>query len=178
MEPAIDPRYPIGKFELLPYSEELRKKWLADIQFLPQDIERAIQTLDEHQLQTPYREGGWTVNQLVHHIADSHMNAYIRFKQGLTETNPHIRPYDQNGWATTRDVQTVPVNVSVTLLHALHRRLLAILEGISEDDFNTKTVFHPEHNKELTLWFLLGMYAWHSRHHLAHINNLKEKNGW
>lgn len=178
MQPDVDPRFPVGKYQPLPYSDETRNKWLADIQFLPTDIERAIQTFDEHQLQTPYREGGWTVHQLVHHIADSHINAYTRFKLGLTETNPEIRPYDQDLWAATNDVVTVPVNVSVTLLHALHRRLHALLQNLSEEVFTTRTVFHPEHQKKMTLWFLLGMYAWHSRHHLAHITNLKEKNGW
>lgn len=174
----VDPRYPIGKFELQPYSEELRKKYLNDIKFLPNDIEIAIQTLDEFQLDTPYREDGWTVKQLVHHVADSHMNAYTRFKLGLTEDNPTIRPYDEKKWAETEDVATVPVNVSVTLLHALHRRWLAAIENLNEDQLINITVFHPEQKKQMPLWQLLSLYAWHGRHHTAHIIRLKEQKGW
>lgn len=171
-------KYPIGKFVPQPFSNEQRKKWINDIRFLPNDIEIAIQTLDEYQLDTPYREGGWTVKQLVHHVADSHMNAYTRFKLALTEVNPTIKPYDEAAWAELQDTFVVPVNVSVTLLHALHRRWTVINENISEFDFLNKTVFHPEHQKQLTLWDLLGMYAWHGQHHLAHIKNLKEQKGW
>lgn len=173
-----DVRYPIGKYEPQPYSAELKTKWLNDIKFLPNNIELAIQNFDEHQLDTPYREGGWTIKQLVHHVADSHMNAYIRFKLGFTEDNPPIKPYEEKDWANLADVFTVPVNVSVTLLHALHRRWSVFLESINEEQFTNKTVFHPEHNKQMSLWFLLGMYAWHSRHHLAHITTLKEQKGW
>ncbi|GEO11341.1 YfiT family bacillithiol transferase [Segetibacter aerophilus] len=175
---AADVRYPIGKFETLPYSEEIKKNWINDIRFLPNDIELAIQTFDEYQLDTPYREGGWTVKQLVHHIADSHMNAYIRFKLALTEDNPTIKPYEEAEWAKLPDTFNVPVNVSVTLLHALHRRWTVIIENISEEQFQNRTVFHPEHQKQMTLWHLLGMYAWHSRHHLAHIKNLITLKGW
>lgn len=116
-----DPRYPIGKYEPQPYSEEQKKKWLLDIQFLPEELERAALNLDAEQLQTPYREGGWTVQQVVHHVADSHMNAYTRFKLGLTEENPVIKPYDEGAWAKLPD-NRLPVNISFTLLHALHRR--------------------------------------------------------
>ncbi len=177
-ELIADVRYPTGKFEPQPYSDELKEKWLRDIQFLPNDLEFAIQSLDEHQLDTPYREDGWTVKQLVHHIADSHMNAYIRFKLALTEHNPTIKPYEEKDWANFRDVFTVPVNVSVTLLHALHRRWIAAIENLDEAQFTNTFVFHPEHKKQLSLWHLLGMYAWHGRHHVAHITKLKEKKGW
>ena len=125
---AQDARYPIGKYETAPYSEEQRQKYIRDIKLLPQDLEIAIQALDEHQLDTPYREGGWTIKQLVHHIADSHMNAYIRFKWGMTEDNPTIKVYEEKDWANLGDVFSVPVNISVTLLHALHRRWVAFLE--------------------------------------------------
>ena len=174
---ALDPSFPIGKYETLPYSEDVKKEWLREIKFLPNDIEVAIQTFDEHQFDTPYREGGWTVKQLVHHVADSHMNAYIRFKLGLTEDNPAIRPYEQDEWSKLSDVFTVPVNVSVTLLHALHRRWHATLEGITDEQWQ-RTVYHPEHKKEMTLWYLLGMYVWHGKHHVAHITKLKEQKGW
>lgn len=175
---TADVRYPTGKFEPQPYSDELKEKWLRDIQFLPNDLEFTIQSLDEHQLDTPYREDGWTVKQLVHHIADSHMNAYIRFKLALTEHNPTIKPYEEKDWANCRDVFTVPVNVSVTLMHALHRRWIAAIENLDEAQFTNTFVFHPQHKKQLSLWHLLGMYAWHGRHHVAHITKLKEKKDW
>ncbi|MGI8638050.1 MAG: YfiT family bacillithiol transferase [Segetibacter sp.] len=175
---ALDLRYPIGKFESQAYSEELKNNWINDIRFLPNDIEVAIQSLDEFQFDTPYREGGWTIKQLVHHVADSHMNAYIRFKLALTEVNPAIKPYQEAEWAKLPDTFSVPVNVSVTLLHSLHRRWTAIKESLSRDQFEKRPVFHPEHQKQITLWYLLGMYAWHGRHHLAHIQNLKERKEW
>ena len=179
MEQTIaDVRYPIGHFEPQPYSEELKTEWLRDIKFLPNDVELAIQNFDEHQFDTPYREGGWTVKQLVHHIADSHMNAYIRFKLALTEESPTIKSYEEKLWANLADVAAVPVNISVTLLHALHRRWVAAIENLSGEQFMNRYVYHLEQKKQLSLWHLLGMYAWHGRHHVAHINNLKEQKGW
>ena len=172
-----DLRYPIGLYEPKPFSKEQKEEWLADIQFLPQALEHAVSNLDEAQLQTPYREGGWTVHQLVHHVADSHMNAYCRFKLGYTEEKPTIRPYEEKLWAETADVKELPINVSLTLLHALHQRWYAFLKSFSDADFE-RTVYHPEHKKEFTLWHLLGMYAWHSRHHTAHITSLRERKGW
>ncbi|MBS1627021.1 MAG: putative metal-dependent hydrolase [Bacteroidetes bacterium] len=172
-----DIRYPIGKYEPQPYSSKLKEKWLSDIKTLPQHIENVIQNLDAHQLNTSYREGGWTVTQLIHHVADSHMNAYIRFKLGLTENNPIIKPYNEKKWAELSDINIVPTNISITLLHALHQRWYATIKNLTEEDFN-RTVFHPEQKKEMTLWFLLGMYAWHGMHHTAHITSLKERNNW
>ena len=121
-------RYPTGKYQPQPFSEKQKEKWLNDLKFLPQELELAIQNLDEAQLQTPYREDGWTVQQLVHHVADSHINAYMRFKLGLTENNPPIKPYEEKEWAKLDDVNTVPINVSITLLHALHRRWVATIK--------------------------------------------------
>lgn len=172
-----DLRYPIGKYEPKPFSTALRDEWLADIRFLPQALEHAINNLDEAQLQTPYRDGGWTVHQVVHHVADSHMNAYCRFKLGYTEQTPTIRPYDETLWASTADVANLPVNVSLTLLHALHQRWHEFLQAFTEQDYQ-RTVFHPEHKKEFTLWELLGSYAWHGRHHTAHITSLRERMNW
>jgi uncharacterized damage-inducible protein DinB len=172
-----DLRYPIGKYEPQPYSEETKQRWLRDVQFFASDLEMAIQNMDAHQLDTPYREGGWSVKQLVHHMADSHMNAYIRFKLGLAEDNPTITPYEENDWAVMDDVFAVPINVSITLLHALHLRWHAVLKGITEEQF-TRTIFHPQQNRAMTLWFLLGLYAWHGKHHVAHITSLKERNKW
>lgn len=170
-------KYPIGKYIPKDYSEQQKQEWLADIKFLPNLVESGIANLNEEQLQTPYRDGGWTVHQLVHHIADSHINAYVRFKLGYTEINPTIRPYEEKLWACTTDVQNLPVNISITLLYALHARWHEFLKHLTEKDFE-RTVFHPEHQKEMSLWFLLGMYAWHGRHHAAHISKLRERMGW
>ncbi|MEN9598612.1 MAG: hypothetical protein RL596_923 [Bacteroidota bacterium] len=170
-------QYPIGKFEQQPFSEKQKEAWLLDIKFLPEEIERAILNLDKAQLDTPYREGGWTVQQVVHHVADSHMNAYCRFKLGLTEDNPSIKPYLENEWAVLPDVAAIPVNVSITLLHALHQRLYYTIKDLSNEKWERK-VFHPESKREMSLWFLLGLYAWHGRHHTAHIITLREQKNW
>jgi len=174
---AEDLRYPIGKYVAQPFSNERKEQWLLDLKFLPDEMEIAIQNLDATQLHTPYREGGWTVTQLVHHVADSHINAYVRFKLGLTEHNPPIKPYEEKDWVKLNDVETVPINVSLTLLHALHQRWVATIKDISEEQWE-RTVFHPEHKRELSLWYLLGMYAWHGKHHVKHITGLRERNGW
>ncbi|MEP7109793.1 MAG: YfiT family bacillithiol transferase [Ferruginibacter sp.] len=172
-----DLRYPVGKYEPQPFSEKQLQEWLTDIRFLPQHLENAILNLDESQINTPYRPEGWTVKQLVHHVADSHMNAYIRFKLGLTEENPAIKPYDEGAWANLIDTQNLPVNISLTLLHALHARWSEVLNGILTQDWN-RTVYHPEQKKDITLWHLLGMYAWHGRHHVAHVTALRERMTW
>lgn len=172
-----DLRYPIGKYEPQPFSEKQLQEWLIDIKNLPQHLENAVLNLDAAQLDTPYREGGWMVKQVVHHVADSHMNAYTRFKLGLTEDNPSIKPYDEVAWAEMKDSMELPINLSLTLLHALHTRWHYILKDITEAQLQ-RTVFHPEHKREMTLWFLLGMYAWHSRHHVAHITSLRERMKW
>jgi hypothetical protein len=174
---SADLRYPIGKYEAQPFSEKQKQDWLNDIKFLPQLLEQAVHNLDEAQIQTPYRDGGWILQQLVHHVADSHINAYVRFKLGLTENNPTIKTYDEKLWAELPDTQHLPINISLTLLHSLHARWYELLSRLTEKDFE-RTVFHPEHNKAMTLWFLMGMYAWHGKHHAAHITALRERNGW
>ncbi len=171
-----DLRYPIGKYEPQPFSAATKKQWLANIRYLPQLLENALLNLDEAQLHTPYREGGWTVQQLVHHVADSHINAFCRFKLGITEENPVIRPYDEKKWAELHDIN-LPVNLSITLLHALHARLYDLLSSLEESSWE-RTVFHPEHNLKMTLWYLLGSYAWHGRHHVAHITSLRNRMKW
>jgi len=173
----MDPRYPLGKYEPQPFSEKQKLQWLNDIRVLPNALEGSIQNLDEAQLNTPYREGGWRVTQLVHHVADSHINAYCRFKLGLTEDNPAIRPYEEKLWAELNDVEAIPINVSLTLLHALHARWYAAIKDLREEDWN-RTVLHPEHNKTMTLWHLLGMYSWHGKHHVAHVTELRGNRGW
>ncbi|HOZ76952.1 MAG TPA: putative metal-dependent hydrolase [Ferruginibacter sp.] len=172
-----DLRYPIGKYEPQPFSQKQLEQWLIDIQFLPQHLENAVLNLDEQHLNTPYRPEGWTLRQVVHHLADSHSNAYIRFKLGLTEDNPTIKPYDENAWAKLNDTAVVPINVSLTLLHALHTRWMAVLKAIKPEEWE-RTVVHPEHGKQMTLWYLLGNYAWHGRHHTAHITSLRDRMGW
>lgn len=172
----MDHRFPIGKYEPKPFSEEQREKWLTDILFLPRQLEMAILNLDERQLETPYREDGWTLRQVIHHVADSHMNAFIRSKLALTENNPTIKPYEEALWAEQSDYK-LAVNISLTLLHALHNRWYDLLKHVKAEEWE-RTVVHPQHQKQMTLWFLLGMYAWHGHHHTAHITSLRERMGW
>ncbi len=172
-----DPRYPIGKYIPQPFSEEQKNKWLLDIHFLPEELERAVNNLDEAQLHTPYREGGWTIHQLVHHIADSHMNAYCRVKLGLTENIPTIKPYLENEWSLLEDVGKLPINISITLLHALHQRWYYCMKDLTIDQW-MREVHHPERNSNFSLWFFLGLYAWHGKHHIAHITSLREQKNW
>lgn len=172
-----DSRYPIGKYEPQPFSQQQKVEWFADIQYLPNELEASILNLDEFQLDTPYRDGGWTLRQVVHHVADSHINALIRFKLCLTEDNPTIKPYLENEWAKLDDVKTIPINISITILFGIHQRWLATIKNVKDEDWS-RTVVHPEHNKQMTLWYLLGMYAWHGKHHTAHIKMLREERNW
>jgi len=140
---------------------------------LPIELEYAIENLDATHLNSPYREGGWTIQQLVHHIADSHMNAYIRFKLALTEENLTIKTYEEERWAELADIKEVPVNISVTLLHALHTRLYAAIKDLTQDQWN-RTFHYPGKPAPVSIWFLLGLYSWHGRHHVAHILSYRE----
>ncbi|WP_126973323.1 YfiT family bacillithiol transferase [Gynurincola endophyticus] len=174
-----DPRYPIGKFTEQPFSKILLEEKLLDIKFLPQLLENAITGLDEAQLHTPYREGGWTPHTVVHHVADSHTNMYTRVKLAVSsETTPTIAPYDENIWAVMQDAENLPVNISLTLLHALHARLYEFLRTLPEDYFTTKQYYHPERKEFDTVWKCLQHYAWHGKHHTAHITYLREKMNW
>lgn len=174
-------RYPIGKaneqrYATAPFNEDLKNELLPEIKILPSALEMAVLNLDKDHLDTPYRPGGWTVTQLVHHIADSHMNAYTRCKLALTENNPTIKSYDQDLWANLPD-KDLPINISTTLLHALHSRWYEILVNLTTDDWN-KTFYHPETKKTVTIWEVLKTYAWHGKHHVAHILQLRERNNW
>jgi uncharacterized damage-inducible protein DinB len=171
-----DLRYPIGKYEPAGFGEELKHAWLIDLAMLPSMVEAAIANLDAAQLHTPYRPGGWTVHQVVHHLADSHVNAFCRMKLALSEDNPTIKPYDENAWVHQADVEATPIEVSITLLHALHRRMHALLKDQPSEAWQ-RTYTHPDSGQH-TLWYLLGLYAWHGRHHVAHINALRERNNW
>jgi hypothetical protein len=171
-------KYPIGKYQPQPFSEKQLQQWLLDVKVLPQLLENAVLNLDAAQLNIPYREGGWMIKQVVHHVADSHINCYTRFKLGLTEDNPTIRPYDEVAWAELKDSLELPINISLTLLHALHTRWHHMLVNISASGYQNKTVYHPGSKTTYTLYSLLGMYAWHGRHHVAHITNLRERMKW
>jgi uncharacterized damage-inducible protein DinB len=175
-------RFPIGKEEdqeiyKSNFDEQLKSSLIGDIRMLPASLDYAIQNLDAAQLATPYRTGGWTLNQVIHHIADSHINAYVRFKLALTEDTPVIKPYDQDLWATLPDTQKLPVNISITLLHALHARWCQCMDDMTEDQWQ-RAFYHPERKVEITLWHLLKSYAWHGKHHTAHILSLRERMKW
>jgi uncharacterized damage-inducible protein DinB len=170
-----DPRYPIGKYEPKPFSESLKLEWLNNLRQLPNELEDAILNLDSAHLKSPYREGGWTIQQLVHHVADSHMNAYIRFKLALTEENVTVKTYEEQLWAELNDVKDIPINVSITLLHALHSRLYAAIKDLSVEQWN-RMLNYPGKPAPVSIWFLLGMYAWHGKHHTAHIQEFRKAN--
>ncbi len=171
-------KYPIGRYKRpKAYTPELLKEWIGVLKVLPLWMDACIENMDAYQLQTPYRDGGWTVQQLVHHVADSHANAYIRLKLALTEDNPTIKPYLENEWAKLDDVQDVPVNMSVTMLHTMHARMVAILAKMKPEQWE-RTYYHPEHERSIPLWEMVAMYAWHSKHHTEHIRKLRERMGW
>ncbi|GIN84815.1 putative metal-dependent hydrolase [Heyndrickxia sporothermodurans] len=171
-------QFPIGKFTApTVYTNELRKEWIQILKETPKRLTEAIANLTPEQLNTPYRPNGWTVLQVVHHLADSHMNSFIRFKLALTENEPTIKPYKENLWANLDDSRNVPSDISLQLLEALHMRWVHLLESISENDYN-KMFLHPELNKKISLNETLALYAWHSQHHLAHITSLKVRMNW
>ncbi|HEV7767626.1 MAG TPA: putative metal-dependent hydrolase [Thermoanaerobaculia bacterium] len=173
-----DLRYPIGTFErrdLLNPDE--RRAMIDTIAAAPSRMREAVAGLSEEQLDTPYRDGGWTVRQVVHHVPDSHLNAYTRLKLALTEDDPLIRPYDEALWAGLADSRDTPIEVSLTLLESLHARWVTLLRSLADDDFR-RTLRHPEHSGILTLDWLVAMYEWHSRHHVAHITSLRERMSW
>jgi hypothetical protein len=181
MSAEIDLRYPIGKaadqpFSKDAYDEDQKATYLLDIQQCPTLLEGAISNLDEQQLNIPYRDGGWTSKQVIHHVADSHMNAYMRFKVALTEDNPTIKTYEEAAWAELSDTG-LPENISLTLLHALHLRWHELMKNMDGTDWQ-RTIFHPEHNRKISLWDMLKIYAWHGKHHVAHINSLRERMAW
>lgn len=173
-----DPRYPVGKFQRPagPNTPDERRTLIEQIAATPARMRAAVAGLSDAQLETPYREGGWTVRQVVHHVPDSHMNAYTRVKLALTEDEPEIKPYDEAAWAKLNDVRDTPIEISLVLLETLHARWDTILSAMTEADF-ARTLRHPEHG-QMTLDWLIAMYAWHGRHHVAHITSLRDRNGW
>jgi len=176
--PVTNPHYPVGRYnEPAMVTPAQRAAWLDDVAGAPAAMRAAISGLSPAQLDTPYRDGGWTVRQVVHHVPDSHMNAYVRFKLALTEDMPVIKPYDQARWAELPDSAATPIEVSLALLEALHARWVRLMRAMSPSDF-ARRFRHPEHDRIFTLDGTLGLYAWHGRHHVAHITALRERNGW
>jgi len=172
-----DQRYPIGRFRAPAASTvAVRAAQIETLRRLPERLREAVSGLNDLQLDTPYREGGWTVRQVVHHVADSHANSVIRFRLALTEDWPTIKPYDEAAWARLPDSRTLPVDTSLTFIEALHSRWAALLESLSEEDFQ-RGYKHPEMGPQ-TLWIALALYDWHGRHHTAHITNLRQRRGW
>lgn len=172
-----DLRYPIGKFQSKEsFSAAEVQTFIARIAAAPDLYEKELSTLSNSQLDTPYREGGWTLRQVVHHVADSHMNAYIRIKWALTEENPTIKAYEEKEWATTPETKAPPA-LSLNFLKALHAKIVAIANGLSAQQLE-RTFTHPQTGRQVRLDQLLGTYAWHGEHHLAHITSLKNRMGW
>ena len=172
-----DLRYPIGRFEMPPKVEAAeREPLIVAVESAPRELMKVVAGLSEVQLETPYRPEGWTVRQVVHHLADSHMNAYVRFRLALTEDEPTIKPYHEAAWADLSDARTGPIDVSLTLLSALHSRGVALMRGMTPEQWE-RAFRHPERGL-LRLDQTLAMYAWHGRHHIAHIRGTRERNGW
>ena len=177
MTMTADLSYPIGKFtEVTPATAAVRAAALADIAALPEKMRAAVAGLSDDQLDTPYRPGGWTVRQLVHHVADSHMNGFIRLKLALTENNPTIKPYDEKTWADLADTR-MSIDVSLDILANVQARWDVVNRELTPAQFE-RTFFHPELNKSLTLDAQVQLYAWHSKHHVAHITGLRQRQGW
>ena len=171
-------RYPIGKYIIPnPITKDQLSDWISILEHLPKRLADMVTPLSDDQLETPYRPEGWTVRQLVHHISDSHHHSYIRFKWGLTEDNPTIKPYFEKEWSKLFDAKTAPIQMSLNHLSAVHAKLVYLLKGLSEEDLQRKFT-HPDGNEETTLAENIGRYAWHGSHHFAHIENLIKREGW
>jgi uncharacterized damage-inducible protein DinB len=173
----MDPRYPIGKYQAPPdISSAKRAEAIREIAAAPEKVRAAVSGLNDTQLETPYRDGGWTIRQVVHHVADSHMNAYIRWRLALTENEPTIKPYEESAWAKLEDAAHAPVDVSLKLLVPLHERWVSLLRCVQDHEF-ARTFRHPDHGVR-TLDWMLFLYAWHGNHHTAHITELRKQKGW
>ena len=171
-------RYPIGHYKIPnPITEQNVQEWISILEHLPMRLEKMVTPLSNEQLETPYRPDGWTVRQVVHHVSDSHHHSYIRFKWGLTEDNPTIKPYFEKEWANLFDAKTAPIQMSLDHLKAVHTKLVYLLKGLSKEDLQKKFT-HPDGNEETTLAENIGRYAWHGSHHFAHIENLIKREGW
>lgn len=173
-----DLRYPIGQFRYEGAPDQPRREqWIEEIAAAPAKLRAVVAGLSSQQLDTPYRDGGWTVRQVVHHLPDSHLNAYTRIKLALTEDEPTIRPYEEARWAELPDARSGPVELSLTLLDVLHQRWVLLLRSLRPDDFRRR-FRHPEHGRLFELDEAVAMYAWHGRHHVAHITSLRRRMRW
>jgi hypothetical protein len=171
-------KFPIGKYRKAEaLSSEIISHDINEIAAFPARLREVVEHLNEEQLNTPYRPEGWSIRQVVHHCADSHMNSFIRFKLALTEEEPIIKPYHEERWAELPDSKTMPIEPSLILLQGLHERWVALLQSLSESDLK-KTFLHPEHGKSFRIDENIGIYAWHGNHHLAHITSLKSRMQW
>jgi len=171
-------QYPIGKFQVMEgVTVDQRERWIAQVSDAPGELAAAIADLSSEQLDTPYRPGGWTVRQVVHHLPDSHMNSYIRFKLAMTEDQPTIKAYAEDRWATLCDYRDTPIHVSLALFESLHARWAIFLSAMEEADFK-RTFRHPASGIVYDLETALALYAWHGRHHIAHIQALRQRQGW
>lgn len=172
----MDPRYPIGKFAMPAHvTSELRQTAIEEIAATPAKMRAAVKGLHDAQLDTPYREGGWTVRQVIHHVPDSHLNAFVRLKLALTEIRPTIKLYDEAAWAELADAK-MPIEVSQTLLDAVHARWDALWRSLEPEHF-ARVLVHPEHGERTVDW-LVFVYSWHGKHHTAHITELRKQKGW
>ena len=170
----IDPRFPTGQFAFDPHATpDTRRTAIDSIRTTPAKLRAAATGLTNAQLDTPYRDGGWTARQVIHHVPESHMNAFVRFKLALTEDNPTIKPYDEDAWAKLADVARAPIESSLTLLDALHQRWVALLEVMAAQDF-ARPLVHPQHGPRTVDW-MLQLYAWHGPHHVAHLQIVKDR---
>jgi DinB family protein len=173
----MDPRYPVGKYEQpKDVTPVMRQQAIASIAETPARMRTAVKGLNDAQLDTPYRDGGWTVRQVVHHVPDSHLNAYIRLKLALTEDKPTIKPYNEAAWAKLADSKSTPIEVSQSLLDCVHDRWHRLWRSMKLEQF-ARLLVHPEHGERTVDW-LLFLYEWHGRHHAAHITELRKKKGW
>ncbi len=173
-----DLRYPIGKFSYDGTMTDARRaECVARIAATPAGIRAAVAGLDDGQLDTPYRPGGWTVRQVVHHVPDSHLNAYTRTRLALTEDSPTIKPYEEARWAELPDARSLPVEISLRLLEALHARWVPLLQRLGPTD-GARQFHHPEQGRRITIDEVIAMYAWHGEHHTAHVTRLRERMGW
>jgi len=171
-------KYPIGKFvSSEKYSGSKVNEWISILEYFPERLESLVNNLSDSQLDTRYRPDGWTLRQVVHHLADSHHHSYIRFKWALTEDKPVIKYYYEKLWAELPDAKSAPIELSINHLKAVHAKLVYLLKSLNVNDLN-KSFIHPEYNEEIVLWKNIGIYAWHSNHHYAHIENLVIGKGW
>jgi len=171
-------KYPIGQVNIPKIiSENDIRNWISDIEKFPKKLETLVQQLSEEQLNTPYRDGGWTVKQTIHHCGDSHVHSYIRFKWALTEEQPIIKAYYEDRWAELFDTKDAPITLSLQFIKALHAKWVYLLKGLSKEDLD-KEFIHPESGANVSLKKNIGLYAWHCNHHYAHIENLLLRNDW